>query len=138
MLLTSTTGLVILALVLIAGWLLGLASSSGGKKWKARYVAERDAHAAYRKDADARVSDAVRRHADLERDHARATTATPVAQPVAAQPVVAQPVVAQPVAAQPVAHPADVHAADVHRGSDRSIPPISSTVITPDRSRDRL
>ena len=111
MLLNSTTGLVILALVLVAGWLLGLASSTGGKTWKARYLAERDAHAAYRRDADARVADAERRHVELERDHARLASAAPVAT---------------------TAHPADVHP------TSERIAPISSTVIAPDRSRDRL
>jgi hypothetical protein len=78
MLLNSSTGLVILALVLVAGWLLGLASSSGGRKWKERYAAERDAHAAARRDADARVAEADRRHAELEREHARLAPAAPV------------------------------------------------------------
>jgi hypothetical protein len=78
MLLNSSTGLVILALVLVAGWLLGLASSSGGKKWKARYLAERDAHAAARKDADARIAAADHRTTELEREHARLATAAPV------------------------------------------------------------
>ena len=78
MLLASTTGLVILALVLLAGWFLGLASSSGGKKWKARYLAERDAHAGYRRDADARVAAADQRTAELEREHARLAKAAPV------------------------------------------------------------
>ena len=58
----------VLVLVLIAGWLFGLASSSGGRRWKERYAAERDAHAAYRRDTDARVAAAEQRHAALERD----------------------------------------------------------------------
>ena len=118
MLLTSTTGLVILALVLVAGWLLGLASSSGGKKWKARYLAERDAHAAerdahaaYRKDADARVADSVRRHADLESRHSELERDRTRAQPVAAT--------------APVA--------DTRHTESRAIPPRSSTVISPSR-----
>ena len=120
MLLNSTTGLVILALVLVAGWLLGLASSTGGKTWKARYLAERDAHAAYRRDADARVADAERRHVELERDHARLASAAPVA------------TTAPPITTQSAVRPADVHP------TSERIAPISSTVITPDRSRDRL
>ncbi len=74
----TTTLAVILVLVLIGGWLLGLASSSGGRKWKERYAAERDAHAAYRRDADARVAAADARTTELEREHARLAKATPV------------------------------------------------------------
>jgi len=48
MLFTTTTQFAALALCLIAGWFFGLASSSGGKKWKARYAAEREAHGTYR------------------------------------------------------------------------------------------
>ncbi|SEM49614.1 hypothetical protein SAMN05192583_0406 [Sphingomonas gellani] len=68
----------VLALVLVAGWLLGLASHSGGRRWRERYVAERDAHAVYRKDADARIAEADRRRAEIERDHARLAAAAPV------------------------------------------------------------
>ena len=67
----TTTFAVILVLVLIGGWLLGLASSSGGRKWKERYATERDAHAAYRRDADARTT-------ELEREHARLAKVAPV------------------------------------------------------------
>ena len=74
----TTTLAVILVLVLIGGWLLGLASSSGGRKWKERYAAERDAHAAYRRDADARVAAADARTTELEREHARLAKAAPV------------------------------------------------------------
>ena len=58
MLFTTPTQFAALALALIAGWLLGLASHPGGRKWKERYLAERDAHATARKDADARLSEA--------------------------------------------------------------------------------
>ncbi|MBB4155352.1 hypothetical protein GGQ80_003272 [Sphingomonas jinjuensis] len=58
MLFTTPTQFAALALALIAGWLLGLASHPGGRKWKERYAAERDAHAAARKDADARLAEA--------------------------------------------------------------------------------
>lgn len=46
----------IVVLVFVAGWLLGLASHPGGRKWRERYAAERDAHAQARRDADARVA----------------------------------------------------------------------------------
>ncbi len=60
MLFTTPTQYIALAVALVAGWLFGLASHPGGKKWKARYAAERDAHAATNK-----------RIAELERENAR-------------------------------------------------------------------
>ena len=74
----TTTFALILVLVLIGGWLLGLASSSGGAKWKARYVAEREAHAAARREADSRIAAADARTAELEREHARLAKVAPV------------------------------------------------------------
>lgn len=68
----------ILALVFVAGWLLGLASHPGGRRWRERYAAEREAHTVARKDADARVAAAEAKHRELEREHARAVAATPV------------------------------------------------------------
>jgi hypothetical protein len=69
MLFSTTTQYVVLVLVLIAGWFFGLASSSGGARWRERYAAERDAHAAARRDLDARRADADKRVADAERVH---------------------------------------------------------------------
>jgi hypothetical protein len=46
-------GWVILGLVLVVGWLLGLMSRSGGRKWKLAFERERQAHQALRKDHDA-------------------------------------------------------------------------------------
>ena len=74
----TVTQWAIVALIFVAGWLLGLASHSGGRKWRERYAAEREAHAAARKDADARVAAAEARSRDLERDHARVVAAAPV------------------------------------------------------------
>lgn len=82
MLFTTTTQFAALALCLIAGWFLGLASSSGGKKWKARYAAEREAHGAYRKQGDTGLAAANARIAELERENghlAQAAKAAPVA-----------------------------------------------------------
>ena len=79
MLFTTTTQFVALALTLVAGWIFGLASHPGGKKWKQRYSTERDAHAGVRKDSDARVAEANRRIAELEKDNARLANAAPVA-----------------------------------------------------------
>jgi hypothetical protein len=67
MLFTTTTQWVAVAIALVAGWLFGLASHPGGKKWKARYLAERDAHAATTK-----------RASELERDNTRLAKAAPV------------------------------------------------------------
>ena len=46
----------VVALVFVAGWLLGLASHGGGRKWRERYAAEREAHAQNRKAAEQRVA----------------------------------------------------------------------------------
>lgn len=83
MLFTTTTQFAALALCLIAGWFFGLASSSGGKKWKARYAAEREAHGTYRKQGDTSLAAANARVAELERENARLTEAAQ-ARPVAA------------------------------------------------------
>jgi len=100
MLFTTTTQFAALALCLIAGWFFGLASSSGGRKWKTRYAAEREAHAGYRKQGDTALADANRRIADLERDNARLAKAAEVV-PVAAAPIAAAPVATAPVGAAP-------------------------------------
>lgn len=67
MLFTTPTQWIALAVALIAGWLFGLASHPGGKKWKARYLVERDAHA-----------ETTKRVSELERDNARLAKAAPV------------------------------------------------------------
>ncbi len=66
MLFSTPTQFAVLALALVAGWLLGLASHPGGRKWKDRYAAEREAHATARKEADARVAEADRRTAEAD------------------------------------------------------------------------
>ena len=71
MLFTTTTQYIALVVALIAGWLFGLASHPGGKKWKQRYADERNGHTETRKALEARV-------AELERDHARLASAAPV------------------------------------------------------------
>ena len=96
MLFTTTTQFAALALCLIAGWFFGLASSGGGKKWKARYAAEREAHAGYRKQGDTGLAAANARIAELERENARlakaaeVNAATPVAAPVATAPTLTE------------------------------------------------
>jgi len=81
---STPTQFAALGLLLIAGWLFGLASHPGGKKWKARYLAERDAHAAARKDADSRATAAEQRAVEAEHENARlvkAAAAAPVVAP---------------------------------------------------------
>lgn len=109
MLFTTTTQFAALALCLVAGWFFGLASHSGGRKWKTRYAAERDAHAAYRKQGDTGLADANRRIAELERENARlarAADAVPVAAPA---PTLTERVTGRPAAARAArpAYPVD-------------------------------
>ncbi|RZM36395.1 MAG: hypothetical protein EOP67_06715 [Sphingomonas sp.] len=82
MLFSTPTQFAVLALLFIAGWLFGLASHPGGRKWKTRYLAERDAHGLARKDRDGRITAADARVAELERENARLASERPVA-PVA-------------------------------------------------------
>lgn len=74
-----------LALALVAGWLLGMASSSAGRRWRERYEAERDAHQALREElatAHTRVRDLEAANSRLERTIADRRPATaPVADP---------------------------------------------------------
>jgi len=110
MLFTTTTQFAALALCLIAGWFFGLASHSGGKKWRERYAAEREAHAGYRKQGDSALADANRRIAELERENdrlARAAETVPVAAPVAAPaPTLGERVTGRPGASRSVVRPA--------------------------------
>lgn len=80
----TTNQWAILFLVLVLGWLLGLISRSGGKKWKRAYEAERDARA----DEQAELEAARARVAELE-----------AAQPAVVAPAVTSPVVDKPVTA---------------------------------------
>jgi predicted flap endonuclease-1-like 5' DNA nuclease len=73
----TTNEWVILVLVFVLGWLLGLLSRSGGKKWRRAYEAERDA----RIDEQAELEEARTRIASLER--AAAVPAASVVAPVA-------------------------------------------------------
>ena len=90
----TTNQWAILFLVLVLGWLLGLISRSGGKKWRRAYEAERDARAGEQAELEA----ARTRIAELEaappaapvRKHAAAAVREPV--PPAVQEPVAAPV----------------------------------------------
>ncbi|KQM87648.1 hypothetical protein ASE67_08160 [Sphingomonas sp. Leaf23] len=93
MLFQTPTQFAVLALVLLAGWLFGLASSSGGKKWKQRHRDEEAAHKAYRAEvaADLKTREEHLREVEAERDRlakerstAAATTAAAAATGAAA------------------------------------------------------
>ncbi|KQM30615.1 hypothetical protein [Sphingomonas sp. Leaf10] len=86
MLFQTPTQFAVLALVLLAGWFFGLASSSGGKKWKQRFRDEEAAHKAYRTEVanDLKTRDARLHEVEVERDRLlkerpTATTATTTA-----------------------------------------------------------
>lgn len=85
----TTNQWAILFLVLVLGWLLGLVSRSGGKKWKRAYEAERDARA----DEQVELESARARIAELEASR----PAPRVAAPSPAGRIVEQPVMAEPV-----------------------------------------
>ncbi|MES2097376.1 MAG: hypothetical protein V4459_11525 [Pseudomonadota bacterium] len=57
MIFTTMSQAAVLLLALVLGWFLGMLSAPRGLKWKKRYEEERDAHAAYRTDADTRLRD---------------------------------------------------------------------------------
>lgn len=78
MLFTTTTQYVALAVALIAGWLFGLASHPGGRKWQQRYADERELHAANRRDFDSRLAEGNARIKELEAENARLGRAAPV------------------------------------------------------------
>lgn len=68
---TTTTQFVALALTLLAGWLLGLASSSAGRKWRTRFEEEREAHNATRDRAHEELTSSNTRIRELEAENAR-------------------------------------------------------------------
>ena len=86
----TTNQWAIVALVLLLGWLLGLASRNGGRRWKLEAADER----ARRRTVEERLDVAQARIAELER-HA------PVAVPVAAAPVVVRRAAGTPVPGWP-------------------------------------
>ncbi|MBS0477754.1 MAG: hypothetical protein JSR79_00435 [Proteobacteria bacterium] len=54
MLFTNVTQYAVVGLVLIVGLILGLLLAPKGTKWRRLYEQERDSHATYRSEADAR------------------------------------------------------------------------------------
>jgi predicted flap endonuclease-1-like 5' DNA nuclease len=78
---STPTQFAVLALCLVAGWLFGLASAPGGRKWRDRLIAEEAAHKAKREEIatrDARLRELERDRERWEADRAR-TSAAPVA-----------------------------------------------------------
>lgn len=104
MLFTSPTQYVVLLLLVVVGWLFGLASHPGGKKWRRSYDEERLGHARYRDEAEGEISTRSNRIEQLERDNAalraeiEAARTAPVAAASAARPAFAQPAVVLPIA----------------------------------------
>jgi hypothetical protein len=70
-----------LGLTLVAGWFLGLASASGGRKWRERFYDEEINNAGYRDRAESDLRDAARRIRDLEAENAKLRAGAPVAEP---------------------------------------------------------
>jgi len=106
MLFSTPTQFAVVALVLVAGWFFGLASHPGGRKWRDRYAAEREAHATNRKQAEAHLAQQQARATELERENRRLAQATQVVAPAPARvsaPVVstAAPAFASPRARRP-------------------------------------
>ncbi len=118
MLFTTTTELVALALVFIAGWLFGLASHPGGRKWKARYADEREANAVLRREHDTRLADVQRRNTELERENERLGRVAPVTAATIA----------------PHAHASQTHAVENHAAQPHAVP--ASATYTTTRSDD--
>ncbi len=74
----TTNQWAILFLVLVLGWLLGLVSRSGGRKWKRAYEAERDARIEEQSAHATEIDAANARIAELERARPAAVVAPAV------------------------------------------------------------
>jgi len=81
---STPTQFTALVLVLVAGWLFGLASASGGRKWRQRYQDEEEAYANYRHQAEIDLREANKRIRELEAENARLGSAAAAGAPVAA------------------------------------------------------
>ncbi len=77
----TTNQWAILFLVLVLGWILGLASRAGSGKWKRALAEERDARAESDRRQAEELAAARTRIAELERTVQRAPVAAPVATP---------------------------------------------------------
>ncbi|MBB3911549.1 hypothetical protein [Sphingomonas desiccabilis] len=78
MLFHTPTQYLVLVLCLVAGWLFGLASSSGGRKWRERHHAEEIEHRRYRDETTAELKARDTRIRELEGERDRALRAAPV------------------------------------------------------------
>ncbi|MCC2976891.1 hypothetical protein LK533_09425 [Sphingomonas sp. PL-96] len=77
MLFHTPTQYLVLVLCLVAGWLFGLASSSGGRKWRERHHAEEVEHRRYRDETVAELKARDTRIRELEAERDRAVRAAP-------------------------------------------------------------
>jgi predicted flap endonuclease-1-like 5' DNA nuclease len=77
---TTPTQIVALVLMLIAGWAFGLASSSGGRRWRERYQDEQAARAR----ADTALKEANQRIRELETERDRLRNAAGATTPAGA------------------------------------------------------
>ena len=75
----TTNQWAILFLVLVLGWLLGLISRSGGRKWRRAYEAERDARIEDQRAHAEAIAAANARIAELESERERLATPAPAA-----------------------------------------------------------
>lgn len=130
---TTPEQAVLLAVILLAGWLLGYASAPSVKAWKRKVRAQSDSFTAYHGDAEDRVRAANQRALDLKHeadalraDHAEAerTIATLRAAATAPPPVIKTVRVWAPVVTAPGPVPTDAPAAD-------PVPAASEAVLAP-------
>ncbi len=66
-----------LALALLGGWFLGLATAPGGGKWRDRFHDEEAEHARYRDEANEEIRTKTKRIRELEADLAKANRGAP-------------------------------------------------------------
>ncbi|HEX8302911.1 hypothetical protein [Sphingomonas sp.] len=118
----TLTQFVALGLTLLAGWLLGLASTSGGRKWRERYHDVEIDSAGYRDRAESDLRDAARRIRDLEAENAQLRAATPAREDHGHSPTTVAGAALAGAAAGAVA----THAADDHQAEDHHAQPVAA------------
>jgi hypothetical protein len=116
-----------LGLTLIAGWFLGLASHSGGRKWRERYLEEDMENAGYRDRAEADLRETARRVRDLEAENARLKAGAPVAAPAEPEGHSTATVAAAAVAGA-VAGAVATHAVEEHHAEPAHVEPAPAEV----------
>jgi predicted flap endonuclease-1-like 5' DNA nuclease len=90
----TPTEFVALVLALIAGWFLGMATRSGGRKWRDRLRETEAANAEYRKTSARELDEARSRIRTLETENVELTRRTATAAPVAASAAATSPATA--------------------------------------------